>query len=236
MQAVILAGGFGSRLRPLTDNLPKPMMPIINKPILEYIIAHLRRNGIVEIAMTLGYKAEIIENYFGDGEKFGVNLTYFKEDTPLGTAGCVKNAQSFLTEDFLVISGDAFTNIDIKALTDFHYSRNSTLTLATKSLSDARGFGLVQCDESGKITSFREKPAEKISGLVNMGIYVVSLAVLQDIPLAKFDFAKDLFPLLLGKLYSFQTSCFWSDIGTLSSYYSTNGYVARFPQRFGLVF
>jgi len=188
-------------------------------------VEHLRKFGYKDIAVTLCYKPDVIMNYFGDGDGYGVRLNYFIERTPLGTAGSVKNAESFLDEDFIIMSGDSFTDIDLNELRDFHYERGAQLTMAVKYHKDCTGFGAVECDENGKITSFVEKPTDRRSGLVNTGIYYLDKNVLNMIPSGFYDFAKDLMPRLSG-LYACKTNCYWSDIGTLVSYYSTNLTVA----------
>lgn len=235
MQALIMAGGFGSRLKPLTNQIPKPMVNIIDKPILEYIIQHLKSYGIVDIILTLGYLPKKIMDYFGDGSKFGVKIKYCIEKTPLGTAGGVKLAEKYIKEDFLIFSGDAFCNIDISSLVNQFYSNNKLLTMAIKQVKNAMGFGLVKVENS-QLVSFEEKPAYPISGKVNMGIYAVDKNLLKLIPNGKYDFSKDLFPRILNQIGLYETNCFWSDIGTLSSYYLTNNYVALHPKSFGLSF
>lgn len=234
MKAVIMAGGFGSRLRPLTDKLPKPMMPIIDKPILHYTVDKLVSSGIKDIAMTLGYMPESIISYFGDGSQYGAHISYFIEDKPLGTAGGVKNASSFIDGTFLVISGDAFTTIDISEMHAYHIAKRAAVTMAVKEVDNPFGYGEVETDEEGKVLTFREKPKVYKSKLVNMGIYIMERQVLDLIPEGKYDFSSQLFPRLLGKIYSYKSDCYWSDIGTLHSYYATNMDVAIAPAKFGL--
>ena len=133
MKSVIMAGGEGTRLRPLTCNIPKPMVPIVNKPVMEHIIELLRKHNLTDIAVTLQYLPNIIKNYFNDGREYDVNLRYYVEDKPMGTAGSVKNAEDFLDDTFIVISGDALTDIDLKKAIDFHFSKKSMATLVLKS-------------------------------------------------------------------------------------------------------
>lgn len=235
MKAVIMAGGMGSRLRPLTDKIPKPMVNIIDKPVAEYIVELLKKHGITDIAMTLCYRPSVIMRYFGDGSKWGVKISYFIEESPLGTAGSVKNAQKFLDEDFVVISGDAFTNIDLTSLIDMHYNAKAQVTIATKSVDDVTSFGVVATDGSGLVTQFVEKPLKSDIRTVNTGIYVMDKSVLDMIPKGVFyDFSKQLFPRMKGSLYAFECNCYWSDIGTLSSYYLTNNDVAVNAALFGV--
>ena len=224
MKAVIMAGGEGSRLRPLTCNLPKPMVPIANKPVMEHIIELLKKYGINDIAVTLQYMPEIIKDYFGDGSEFGVNLKYFTETVPLGTAGSVKNAEGFLDEPFIVISGDALTDIDLDKALEFHNEKNAMATLVLKKVESPIEYGVVVTDQSGKITRFLEKPSwgEVFSDTVNTGIYVLNPEVLNYMkPNQMFDFSKDLFPVFLKEnkpMFGFVTENYWCDIGDLDAY------------------
>lgn len=234
MQAVIMAGGAGSRLRPLTNNIPKPMVHIIDRPVLELIIRHLKKHGITDIAMTLGYKADIIMNAFGTGENYGVNIRYFIEQEPLGTAGGVKNAADFIKGDFIIISGDAVTDIDILDMYRFHKDKNAVITLASKKVDDVTGMGVIRTDEDGKVIEFIEKPEHSEEKLVNTGIYIMGKKALRLIPDGFYDFGRNLLPSMKEGLYAYVTENFWSDIGTLASYYLTNHYVAANPNIFGI--
>ena len=226
MKAVIMAGGEGSRLRPLTCNRPKPMVPIANKPVMEHIIELLKKYGIRDIAVTLQYMPEIIKDYFSDGSEFGVNLKYFTEDVPLGTAGSVKNAENFLDETFIVISGDALTDINLDKALEFHKKSSAIATLVLKKVENPIEYGVVVTDRIGRITRFLEKPSwgEVFSDTVNTGIYVLAPEVLSYIkPNQRFDFSKDLFPILLNQnkpMYGFVTDDYWCDIGDLEAYVS----------------
>ncbi len=224
MKAVIMAGGEGSRLRPLTCDRPKPMVPVMNVPIMEHIIKLLKKHGFRDIAVTLQYLPEQIKDHFGDGSRLGVKLHYYTEDTPLGTAGSVKNAESFLDETFLVISGDALTDIDLEKALKYHRDKGGLATLVLTRQETPLEYGVVITDEKGKITRFLEKPAwsEVFSDTVNTGIYVLEPAVFRYIEAeAKFDFSKDLFPLLMEKghdLFGFVSPGYWCDIGNLEQY------------------
>lgn len=234
MLAVIMAGGIGSRLRPLTDRIPKPMVKIIDKPVLEYTVEHLRSCGVTDIAMTLCYRPSVITRHFGDGSKYGVKIRYFIEKSPLGTAGGVAAATRGCRGPFLVVSGDAFTDIDYSALLRYHFEKRASVTVAVKKVKDPSAFGVVVTDSSGKIVHFEEKPENPVSDTVNTGVYCMDESVLRLVPEnVKYDFAKDLFPRLNGRMYAMQTDCYWSDIGTLSSYYLTNNDVALDGKRFG---
>ncbi|MFZ5640607.1 MAG: nucleotidyltransferase family protein, partial [Bacillota bacterium] len=145
MKAVIMAGGKGTRLRPLTCNKPKPMVPVLNKPVMEYAVDLLKKHGITEIAVTLQYLPDVIKDYFGDGSAFGVHLHYFEETVPLGTAGSVKNAEEFLDEPFLVISGDGITDYDLTAAIDYHRQKGGIVTLVLARESTPLEYGVVMC-------------------------------------------------------------------------------------------
>ncbi len=223
MQAIIMAGGAGTRLRPLTNDIPKPMVKIIDKPVMEYALRLLKYYDIYDIGVTVNYLHEKIESYFGDGREFGVRLTYFIEDEPLGTAGSVKQAEKYLDDNFLVISGDAYTTINIDKLRGAHLAGGRLATLAVKELENPRGFGVVKVRD-GVITEFLEKPEYSSEKLVNTGIYMLKRDILQLIPDGFYDFGRQLFPRLEGKMSAYITEDYWSDIGTLESYYQTNLY------------
>ena len=159
MKAVVMAGGEGTRLRPITANQPKPMLPVVNRPIMEHVLRLLRRHGLTETVVTVQFLASIVRNYFGDGEDFGMSLQYATEETPLGTAGSVKNAEDALRDEpFLVISGDALTDIDLSDLIKFHKDNNALVTVALARVPDPLEFGIVIVDDDGKIQRFLEKP------------------------------------------------------------------------------
>ena len=224
MKAVIMAGGEGTRLRPLTCNRPKPMVPVVNKPVMEHIIELLKKHGFTDIAVTLQYLPDMIKDYFGDGSDFGINLRYYVEDKPMGTAGSVKNAEEFLDDTFLVISGDALTDIDLGKAVEYHYSKGSMATLVLKKVAIPLESGVVVTDENGRITRFLEKPSwgEVFSDTVNTGIYILSPEVLKYFNKNEmFDFSKDLFPMLLKEnkpMYGYITDEYWCDIGDLMAY------------------
>lgn len=224
MKAVIMAGGEGTRLRPLTCNRPKPMVPVVNKPVMWHIMALLNKYGIKDIAVTLQYLPDMVKEYFGDGSEYGVNLRYFVEQIPLGTAGSVKNAEKFLDGTFVVISGDALTDINLQKAVDFHNQKGAMATLVLKKVDIPLEYGVVVTDEEGRITRFLEKPSwgEVFSDTVNTGIYILSPEVLTYFKRNElYDFSKDLFPQLLkdGKpMFGFVTDDYWCDIGDLRAY------------------
>ncbi|AQS59754.1 mannose-1-phosphate guanyltransferase [Desulforamulus ferrireducens] len=224
MKAIIMAGGEGSRLRPLTCGQPKPMMPVANRPMMEHIIELLKKHGIQEIGVTLQYLPEAIRGYFGNGSDYGVHMRYYVEEVPLGTAGSVKNAESFLDETFVVISGDALTDLDLSQAMEFHRQKGALATLVLTPVDIPLEYGVVITDKDGRITQFLEKPGwgEVFSDTVNTGIYILEPEVLSYFePGQKFDFSKDLFPLLLKKkqpLFGVTLSGYWCDIGNLQQY------------------
>jgi len=224
MKAVIMAGGEGTRLRPLTCGRPKPMVPVANKPVMEHITDLLKRNNIVNIAATLQYMPDLITEYFSDGEAFGVRIRYYIEQKPLGTAGSVKNAEDFLDEHFLVISGDALTDIDLTKAIEFHREKDAVATLVLKKVDIPLEYGVVVTDQEGRIVRFLEKPSwgEVFSDTVNTGIYILSPEIFQYIkPDEVFDFSRDLFPLLLKenkRMYGYITEEYWCDIGDIGAY------------------
>jgi mannose-1-phosphate guanylyltransferase / phosphomannomutase len=224
LKAVVMAGGEGTRLRPLTGNQPKPMVPVFNKPIMEYIIELLRDHRMTDIVVTLQFMPQMIKNYFGDGADLGVNLSYAIEQHPLGTAGSVKNAADHLKDTFLVISGDALTDIDLGALLAFHKAKRSMATIALKRVENPLEFGVVIANEGGQIERFLEKPTwgEVFSDTINTGIYVLEPEVFDYIPENEVvDFSKEVFPKLLEEgrpLYGFVADGYWCDIGNYEQY------------------
>ena len=234
MQAVIMAGGYGTRLRPLTNVIPKPMVPIIDQPLIEYIVQHLKKYDFDDIIITLGYRPQDIISYLGNGSRYGVKIRYNVENTPLGTAGSVKAVSDMLNKTFLVIGGDSFTNINLYDVAKFHGSHPKGITMVVKELEDVKGFGVVKFDEEGDISSFVEKPEKSNGKFVNTGMYMIERKLLQNIPNGKFDFSRDFFPFVLDEMKAYVMKEYWSDIGTLSSYYLTNNEVALNPDVFGI--
>ncbi|MGB5960895.1 MAG: mannose-1-phosphate guanyltransferase [Coleofasciculaceae cyanobacterium] len=225
MRAVLMAGGSGTRLRPLTCDLPKPMVPILNRPIAEHIINLLKRHNITEVVATLHYLPDVMRDYFQDGSDFGVQMTYaVEEDQPLGTAGCVKNIAELLDETFLVISGDSITDFDLTAAIEYHKRHKSKATLILTRVPNPVEFGVVITDEQMRIRRFLEKPSasEIFSDTVNTGTYILEPSVLEYLPVnEESDFSKDLFPLLLEKdepMYGYIADGYWCDVGHLDAY------------------
>lgn len=225
MRAVLMAGGSGTRLRPLTCDLPKPMVPVLNRPIAEHIINLLKLNGIDEVIATLHYLPDVMRDYFQDGSDFGIQMTYaVEEDQPLGTAGCVKNIAELLDDTFLVISGDSITDFDLRAAIAFHKAHNSKATLVLTRVPNPLEFGVVITDENYRINRFLEKPSssEIFSDTVNTGIYILEPEVLDYLPEnQETDFSKDLFPQLLAEgepMYGYIAEGYWCDVGHLDIY------------------
>ena len=225
MKTVIMAGGQGTRLRPLTSNQPKPMIPIVNIPCMEHIINLLQSHRLTDIVVTLQFLPDHIQDYFGDGSDWGVTTRYSIEDAPAGTAGSVKLAEEHLEgERLLVISGDALTDCDLTHILEYHEEKGAEATMVLKSVENPLDFGIVITEEDGRISRFLEKPAwgQVFSDTVNTGIYVLEPSVLAEIPPeGEYDFSKELFPKLLEEerpLYGYVTEDYWEDIGTLEQY------------------
>ncbi len=224
MKAVILAGGEGTRLRPLTSNTPKPMMPLANKPMMEHIVNLLSLHGFDEIVVTVAFLANQIRDYFGDGSDFGVTMRYATEDSPLGTAGSVRNAADELDDTFLVISGDVLTDIDLTAFVKAHRDAGAAASIALKHVENPLEFGIVITQSDGTIERFLEKPTwgEVFSDTINTGIYVLEPEVFEYIESgAVVDFSGDVFPALLADghtLHGHVAEGYWEDVGTLEAY------------------
>ena len=225
MKAVVMAGGFGTRIQPLTNSRPKPMLPIMNKPMMEHTMMMLRDLGIKEFIVLLYFKPEIIQDYFKDGSDFGIKITYVVPDGDYGTAGAVKLAQEHIGDDnFIIISGDLVTDFDFEKLFDFHKSKKAKLSIGLTSVENPLQFGVVIANEDDVIEKFLEKPSwgEVFSDTINTGIYIIEPEILDYIPKNEnFDFAKDLFPSLMQKeipLMACNLSGYWRDVGNPESY------------------
>ncbi len=228
MKAVILAGGKSTRLRPLTWELPKPMVPVMNVPVMDTILHLLHRHGITEVCATLMFMPQKIQDHYGDGARFDMRMSYSTEERPLGTAGSVKAASDFLDGTFLVISGDCITDFDLSAAVRFHKEHHAEATLLMTRVDVPIDYGVLMTDHEGNLTGFQEKPnwGEVFTNQVNTGIYVLEPSVLDLIPPDEsFDFARDLFPELLRqgrKVCGYEAVGYWSDIGSLDSYSRTH--------------
>ena len=225
MKAVVMAGGFGTRIQPLTNSRPKPMLPIVNRPMMEHTMMTLKDLGITEFIVLLYFKPDIIQNYFKDGSDFGIKITYVLPDDDYGTAGAVKLAEEHIGDDnFIIISGDLVTDFDFQAIFDYHKAKASKLTITLTSVENPLEFGVVIANEMGRIEKFLEKPSwgEVFSDTINTGIYIIEPEILDYIPKHEnFDFAKDLFPLLMREgipLMAGHAEGYWRDVGNPESY------------------
>jgi mannose-1-phosphate guanylyltransferase/phosphomannomutase len=228
VKAVVMAGGEGTRLRPLTSNQPKPMVPVVGKPCMEHIIELLREHGFEDVIVTVAFLPQAIRSYFGDGESLGANIEYSVEESPLGTAGSVRLASGKLDDTFVVISGDALTDVNLQKIVDFHREKGAAVTIGLKSVENPLEFGIVVTDDEGRIERFLEKPSwgQVFSDTINTGIYVLEPEVLRHVPTDRpYDFSKELFPLLLemGRpLYGYAFDEYWQDIGNLDQFRQAN--------------
>lgn len=225
MKAVILVGGEGTRMRPLTCNTPKPMVPIINKPFLEHMIAYLKKHGIDDIVLSMCYLPDRIRSYFGDGAGFGVKLTYVVEETPLGTAGGVKNVEDHLDDNaFFVFNGDILTDLDLTAMWNSHTEREASVSIALTPVEDPTAYGIVETENDGMVKRFIEKPSwdAVTTNMINAGTYILNANVLRHVPRNEhFMFERGLFPLLVqmgDPVFGYPSDAYWIDIGTPQKY------------------
>jgi mannose-1-phosphate guanylyltransferase / phosphomannomutase len=228
VKAVVMAGGEGTRLRPLTSNQPKPMVPIVGKPCMEHILELLKLHGFEDVIVTVAFLPQAIRGYFRGGESLGLDIDYSIEESPLGTAGSVRLASGMLDDTFLVISGDALCDIDLSELVASHREKKAAVTIGLKSVDNPLEFGIVVTDEDGRVERFLEKPSwgQVFSDTINTGIYVLEPEVLRHVPTDRpFDFSKELFPLLLqmGRpIFGKVVEGYWQDIGNLEQYRQAN--------------
>ena len=231
IQAVVLVGGQGTRLRPLTDSRPKPMMSLVDRPFVAHQLDHLRRAGITDVVFSCGYRPDALENYFGDGSDFGVRMSYVVDPEPLGTAGAVKNAESKLHADQLVVfNGDILTDLDLEQMIAAHNTNRATGTIALTPVEDPSAFGLVRLHEDLSVEEFVEKPsADQLRPgepyRINAGTYLLERAALDHIPAGqKVSIERETFPAIppAGGLYGHPSTCYWRDIGTPASYLAAN--------------
>ncbi len=223
-KAVILVGGEATRLRPLTCNTPKIMVPVLNRPFFEHLVGYLKVHNIIDIVLAVGKSPEQIQDYFGDGSKLGVKITYSIEDFPMGTAGAVKNAERFLDDSFIVFNGDVFTDIDLSVMMQLHHKNKATASLALTPVDNPTIYGVVETDSQGRVKRFTEKPSrDKVTtNMINAGIYILEPDILNYItPNAFSMFEHDVFPPLLEKgqaIYGYPFQDYWIDIGTPDKY------------------
>src|SRR6516165_7999230 len=219
-----MAGGGGTRLRPQTSNLPKPMLPCVGRPMMEHIVSLLRRHSITDIVVTVAFLPNAIRSYFGDGSELGVRMAYATEESPLGTAGSVRNAMEQLTERFIVISGDVLTDIDLTEVIGFHEKNEALATIALSAVENPLEFGIVITREDGSIERFLEKPGwgQVFSDTINTGIYVLEPVIFEQIPEGRaVDFSGEVFPAVLDAgdpLFGYVAAGYWEDVGTTAAY------------------
>ncbi|HMD02326.1 MAG TPA: NDP-sugar synthase [Candidatus Baltobacteraceae bacterium] len=223
MQAVILVGGEGTRLRPLTHVTPKPMVPLFGVPFLERTLVRLKEAGITDVILAAGYLPSAITDYFGDGAQLGMKLTYVIEESPLGTAGALKNVADHLTGPFFVLNGDIITDLDLKAMSEYHRQKGGLGVLHLTRVEDPSAFGCVAHEADGRITAFVEKPApgEEPSNEINAGTYLLEREVLERIPPGPVSIERTTFPQLLSageRLYAYTTDDYWLDLGRPEQY------------------
>ncbi|HFE52134.1 MAG TPA: nucleotidyltransferase [Bacteroidetes bacterium] len=226
--AAILAGGLGTRLRPLTSHLPKPMVPVVNRPALAHLLNHLRRHGIEQVVMLLFYRPEIIRHAFGDGSRFGLTIRYSEPQLDYGTAGAVRQALHLLGERFFVLAGDVVSDVDLQAMASFHRRNAATATLALVRVLNPTRFGIVVTDKSGRVQRFREKPSwgQVFSDTINAGVYLLEAKALEEIPPdVETSFEHEVFPNLLRRgerLFGYLHEGYWRDLGNLDEYHQVN--------------
>jgi len=229
LKAMILAAGVGSRLDPLTRAIPKPMVPVVNRPVIEHIVCKLKKHGFTDIRINLHYLGDVIQEYLGDGARLGVQISYAQEDKLWGDAGSVKRSQDFFgDETFLVIGGDDISDIDLSGVLRLHRERQAAATIALCVVDDPSQFGIVVTEADGRITRFLEKPkgGDVFSNTANTGVYIFEPGVFDLIPSETFwGFGNNVFPRLLAEgraMYGFLSTAYWQDVGSLSVYRRTN--------------
>jgi mannose-1-phosphate guanylyltransferase len=224
MKALLLAGGLGTRLRPLTENLPKPMAPVVNRPWLEHLILHLKSQGISEFVIAVKHNAEVIQKHFGDGRQLGVRIEYSQEPELLGTAGAIKHAEHLLSDRFIAVNADIIHLVDLLPLVEFHQTSGALVTIGLTEVEDPSQYGVVQQTLSGRIVRFVEKPPRHAapSNRINAGIYVIEKEALKWIPAGReVSIERETFPSLIRKgfpVYGSPVRGYWLDMGTLDRY------------------
>ncbi len=229
MKAVILVGGEGTRLRPVTFLNPKPMLPLAGMPFMENFVLWIKSHGIKDIIFSAGYMSEVFKNYFGDGERFGLNIKFVEEKVPLDTCGGVKNVEKYLGSDsFMVFNGDILSSINLTEMIAFHNGKKADITISLTSVEDPTAYGLVPVDVEGRVLKFLEKPGqdEIITDLINAGVYIIEPHVMKMVPEGKrYSFERQLFPDVLEKgyrIFGYESSSYWIDVGTPRKYLMAN--------------
>jgi glucose-1-phosphate thymidylyltransferase long form len=234
MKAVIIAGGLGTRLRPLTYNTPKPIVPVANRPMVVHQIEHLAKHGIDEVIINLHYLSNEIKKILADGKEWGIKIRYSIEEEPLGTAGAVKNAGKFFDrQPMVVFNGDILTDINLSKLITFHREKKALVSIALTEVEDPTAFGLVQTDREGRVKSFIEKPSWEMvtTRHINAGIYIVDPRIFEQVPKNEpFSFERQLFPQLLQQrepVYGYLSDAYWIDIGNPDKYIEAHQAILR---------
>jgi mannose-1-phosphate guanylyltransferase len=224
MQAIVLVGGEGTRLRPLTETVPKPAVPLVDRPLLTYMVEWLARHGVDEVVLACGFMPDKLREALGDGERTGARIRYVAEPSPLGTAGAIRFADDELSgglgERFVALNGDLLTDLDLTALLEAHGDSGGQATIGLHSVEDSSAYGLVRTDEGGRVLAFEEKTGEKVPGEVNAGIYVLERSVLDLVPPGeRVSIERDVFPRLAGDgLHALLLDGYWLDVGTPERY------------------
>ena len=228
MKALFLAGGVGSRLKPLTDKLPKSMVPIMNKSLLERTMLNIKKCGISEVVISTCYQPEYIKNYFGTGKNFGLGIEYIVEETPMGTGGAMKMAEDYFKESFIVFNSDILSDIDLSEMIDFHKSKNVIATIAVTEVEDPSMYGVIEYDEDGYAITFKEKPkkGESLSKSINAEIYIFEPEIFKKIDGSRpVSIEREVFPKILEsneKIGIYKSGSYWMDIGTIEKYLQTH--------------
>ncbi|MFF5218995.1 NDP-sugar synthase [Micromonospora sp. NPDC000442] len=232
MRAVILAGGRGTRLRPFTTSFPKPLMPVGDLPILEILLRQLKAHGVDEVTLLTGHLAYLLEGYFEDGRRWGINIDYVREDQPLGTAGPLRQLADQLTDDFFVMNGDLLTDLDFTALMAQHRAGSATVTVSVHTRAEKIDLGVLKIDASGDLVGYEEKPTLKLD--VSMGAYAMSPAALANIPAGPYDMPQLILDLLAKgqRIRSWRHQGFWLDIGRVDDYSLANKMFTENPSGF----
>jgi NDP-sugar pyrophosphorylase family protein len=222
VKAVVMCGGLGTRLRPLTYAIPKPLLPVGEKPILEFLVDSLREHGTREIILSVGYRAELIETYFGDGSNFGVKISYVREQEPLGTAGSLRLVAERLSDDFVLLNGDLLTRLDFRAMVEAHRAGHADLTVGTRPYAVQIPYGVIE-DGDGRVKAIREKP--QLDVLINAGIYVLNRGVVNLVPPAGPFYMDELVRAAIARglnVRHYSIDAYWLDMGAMEDYARAN--------------